>query len=320
MIFGLINKNSGPGFHRIHMPLMLMHDTDVYITNAVTPEDFEKKQPTTVYYNRIIGDGILALQSKYHFRIAVDVDDYWHLDPSHISYNYHMINRIPEQQIKHIRLADVVTTTHERLAEEVYKINRNVVIVPNAIPTHSYFPRFRYPSKIKKKRVFWQGSITHDKDLELLRGPMRRLDKNKFAAIIAGYVAGEPEWDKMVTCFTNGLKLDGMVLPGSIVTEYYKNYQYADVCVIPLQKNKFNAFKSNLKVLEAAHMGLPVIASNVNPYIDIPGVMYVDKQSDWTMWLNNIGEWSDNAKILKTWARQHHDFETINETRKLAII
>lgn len=321
MIFGLINKNSGPGFHRIHMPLLLMDGPNVYITNAVKPEDFEEKQPTTVYYNRMVSDDILTLQSKYHFKIAVDVDDYWHLDPSHILYDYHMRNRMPEHQIKHIRLADVVTTTHERLAEVIYPINRNVVVVPNAIPTHMYFPRLRLPSANGKTRIFWQGSVTHGKDMELLKGPMQRLDKNKYAAIIAGYMPGEPEWDKMVSYFTNGLHLQGMVLQGASVETYYKNYAYADICVCPLQKSKFNAMKSNLKVLEAAHIGLPVIASKVDPYLGIDGVMYVERQTDWNRWLNKPKDFYMNcAKNLYAWAKKHHNFETINETRKNAII
>lgn len=321
MIFGLINKNSGPGFHRIHMPLLLMPDTDVFITNGANEALFEEKKPATVYYNRIISDDILSLQSRYHFKIAVDIDDYWELDPSHILYDYHMANRMPEQHIKHIRLADVVTTTHERLAEEIYKINRNVVVVPNAIPTHTYFPRFRMPNRTLKTRVFWQGSVTHGRDIELLHGPFKKLDRNKFLTIIAGYMPNEPEWDRMVSFFTRGLTIKGMVLNGAPVTEYYKNYCYADVCVCPLRDNKFNAMKSNLKVLEAAHIGLPVIASNVHPYKNIDGVMYVNKQSDWNMWLNESKAFYNNsAVLLKKWAKENHDFETINEIRKQAIV
>jgi glycosyltransferase involved in cell wall biosynthesis len=321
MIFGLINKNSGPGFHRIHMPLLLMPDTDVFITNAATPELFEEKKPTTIYYNRIVSDEILKLQSKYHFKIAVDVDDYWELDAGHILYKYHMENRMPEHHIKHIRLADVVTTTHERLAEEIYKINRNVVVVPNAIPTHTYFPRFRMPSLKGKTRIFWQGSVTHGKDIELLHGPFKKLDKNKFMTIIAGYMPDEPEWDRMVSFFTRGLTIPGMVLGGTDVDKYYGNYKYADICVCPLRDNKFNAMKSNLKVLEAAHIGLPVIASNVHPYKNIDGVMYVNKQSDWSKWLNmSSTHYKGRAYLLREWAKKHHDFETINEIRKQAII
>jgi glycosyltransferase involved in cell wall biosynthesis len=134
-------------------------------------------------------------------------------------------------------------------------------------------------------------------------------------------MSGEPEWDKMVSFFTRGLTIPGMVLPGAPVDKYYQNYRHADICVCPLRDNKFNAMKSNLKVLEAAHMGLPVIASNVHPYKWIDGVMYVSKQRDWNHWLNKPKDFHKNcAKNLKAWVDKHNDFDTINEIRKQAII
>jgi glycosyltransferase involved in cell wall biosynthesis len=303
------------------MPLMLMQETDVYITNAVTEEDFEKRKPTTVFYNRIISDDILKLQPRYGFKIVVDVDDYWELDASHILYRHHYENRMNEHHIKHIRLADTVTTTNERLAEEISKINRNVVVLPNAIPTHSYFPKLYIPSANGKTRIFWQGSVTHGKDIEILKGPIQRLNKNKFAMIIAGYMQGEPEWDRMVSFFTKGLRLDGMVLGGADVDKYYANYRMADICVCPLRETRFNAFKSNLKVLEAAHIGAPCIASHVNPYLDIKGVMYVKRQSDWFDYINAGREyWKPLSFELKQWAKTHHNFETINALRKNVLV
>lgn len=324
MILGLIKKNSGPGFHRIHVPLWLMPNADVFVTNGATEAMFEEKQPTTIFYNRDISDDVLKLQSKYHFKIVVDVDDYWELDASHILYEHHYKNRNNEHLIKHIRLADVITTTHERLAEEIYKINRNVVILPNAIPTHTAFPRYRHPNPSKLTRIFWQGSVTHAPDIDLLKGPMKRLDKNKFAAIIAGYMQGETAWDRMVDAFTNGLQLKGMVLPGASVLEYYKNYAFADIAVCPLVKNKFNGFKSNLKILEAAHIGLPVIASKVDPYLGIDGVMYVEKQSDWYKWFIKCRDRKEFmvscAKRLHEWVNKHHNFDEINEKRKQVLL
>lgn len=314
MIFGLINKNSGPGFHRIHLPLVMMPDTDVYITNAVTEDDFEAKRPDWIYYNRQISDEVLALQKKYHFQIAVDVDDWWHLDPHHIVYDYHVQNNGPAHQIKHLEIADVVTVTHERLAEKVYPYNRNVVILPNAIPAHDYFPVRSTPSEYT--RIFWQGSVTHEADIALLRGPIRRLDRTKFMMVMAGFMEGQPEWERMASMYTDGLRLPGVVLPGLDVDKYYSNYQYADVCVAPLVESPFNAMKSNLKILEAAHSGKPCIASAVHPYLDMPGVMYVRRQKDWFGWLNDTDGHQEHAERLAEYCNQHFNYEIINQKRK----
>jgi glycosyltransferase involved in cell wall biosynthesis len=312
MIFGLVNRNSGPSLHRILMPLLLMPDTDVYITNAVEEKNFEEKRPTWIYYNRMISDEVLALQSKYHFQIAVDVDDWWHLDPHHIMYEHHMAANTPLHQTKHLEIADVVTTTHERLAEKVYEFNKNVVIVPNAIPQHEYFPVVKTESEYT--RIFWQGSITHERDIALLRNPIKRLDAKKFMMVMAGHT-NQVEWDRMASMYTNGMRLPGVVLPGVGVTEYYRNYQYADVCVCPLIESPFNAMKSNLKVLEAAHSGLPVIASDVHPYKGMP-LMYVGRQGDWYRWLNDVDGHKEHAAKLSEYVRVHYDFDTINEKRK----
>lgn len=316
MIFGLINKDSGPGFHRIIVPLLNMPDEDVYITNNVKEEDFEKKKPKAIYYNRLIGDDILKLQSKYQFKIVVDIDDYWELGPDHILYQYHYENRVNEHQIKHFRIADIVTTTHERLAEKIYPYNKNVVVLPNSIPKNNpYFPVVKTTSRYK--RVFWQGSVTHEKDIALLANPVKRLDKNKFMMVMAGYMQGEDIWDRMVSMYTNGLKLNGSILQGLPPHLYYSNYQYADVCVCPLVENQFNSFKSNLKILEAAHSCLPVIASHVHPYLNMPGVMYVHNSRHWFNWINAPKDLHEiYAKELKSFVDKYYNFDEINLKRK----
>jgi glycosyltransferase involved in cell wall biosynthesis len=322
MIFGLINKDSGPGFHRIMMPLLHMKDTDVHITNAASEELFDQKRPTAIYYNRIISDEILKLKEVYNFKTVVDFDDHWHLDPSHILYQYHYENNMPAHHIKHIELADEVTCTHERLAEKIYKYNRNVHVLPNAIPKNSeHFPVIKTESPAGLKRVFWQGSVTHEHDINLLRGPIKRLDKNKFLMVLAGFMQQEDAWHRMVSAYTNSLQMKGCILPGTSPLSYYNNYQFADVCVAPLRASEFNAHKSNLKILEAAHSGLPVIASGVHPYLGMQGVMYVFQQSQWFKWLNAPKEVHDAyAKELQRYCDEHYNFEKINEQRKQLFI
>lgn len=313
-IFGLINKNSGPGFHRIMMPLLLMPDADVYITNAVQEDDFEKRRPDAIYYNRLVSDEVLRLQSKYHFRVIVDVDDWWELDPHHIMFKWSKANNGPAHAVKHLRIADVVTCTHERLAEEVSKYNKNVVVLPNAIPNHEYFPVQPTQSAKGHKRIFWQGSVTHEADVKMLRSTVKQLDPLRYMMVMCGYTE-QVEWERMADYFTDHKRMPGVVLPGASPMEYYRNYQYADVCVVPLLSTKFNQYKSNLKILEAAHSGLPVIASNVHPYKNIEGVMYVNEQRDWLKWLTMTDVWEETAKMLKRHCEKNFNFDEINKQR-----
>ena len=295
-----------------------MENTDVYITNAVTEEDFEKRKPDVVYYNRLISDNVLLLQSKYHFRVVVDVDDYWHLNPAHIMHQHSKDNNFAAHQIKHIQLADVVTTTHARLAEQIYPYNKNVIVLPNAIPNHKYFEVDKTKSAKGHVRIFWQGSITHEGDIKMLTKCIKQLDKNKFMMVLAGYTE-QVEWERICNYYTNNQRMPGVILPGVPPNEYYKYYQYADVCVVPLLSNKFNAYKSNLKILEAAHLGLPVIASNVHPYKDMDGVMYVNNNNDWYNLLQDRDAQIETAVILAAYCKQHYNFDTINKQRATAI-
>ena len=299
------------------MPLLLMPEVDCYITNAIEEKDFEERRPDAIYYNRVMSDEVLRLQSKYHFRVIVDIDDYWNLDPHHIMFKESKLKNHPAHHVKHLQIADVVTTTHERLAEMIYPINKNVVVCPNSIPKHEYFPVVKTQAANNLKRIFWQGSITHEADLKLLTKTIKKLDYDKFMMVLCGY-SKAVEWERMADGYTYNLRLRGVVLPGLPPHEYYSNYQYADICVVPLLSTKFNSFKSNLKILEAAHSGCPVIASNVHPYKDMDGVMYVNKSTDWYDLINDFERQEESAKILSDFCTKNYNFDTINLIRKEA--
>lgn len=279
-ILGLVTKDSGPGFHRVMMPLLMMDGPDCYITNQGSKTDIENAD--IVFYSRAVGEEFINYARSLNKKIVVDVDDWWRLDYHHISYKEHLEVGFPRLQIDHIEKADMVITTHERLAAKIRPYNSNILICPNAIPDHEYFDTERTESVLP--RIFWQGSITHERDLMLLKNPFKRL--TGCATVIAGYTEHDV-WGKMVNAFTNGLTLPGAVLPGTTPMEYYHNYSYADICVAPLLKTEFNSMKSNLKVLEAAHAGLPIVCSKVDPYLDLP-VLYAEKQSDWFKHLNML--------------------------------
>ena len=99
--------------------------------------------------------------------------------------------------------------------------------------------------------------------------------------VMAGHNEGEKHlWDRMINSFTAGLKLNPKLYAYNEVIKYMAAYADSDVSIIPLVDNKFNAMKSNLKVLETASKKNPAIVSEVNPYLGLP-VHYVKNQSDW---------------------------------------
>ena len=260
------------------------------MTDTISEKTFEGNYDIVIL-NRMLAnitpEQMVEWRKKYGFKLIVDNDDYWHLDASHILFQQYIINSVPQQIINWIQVADLCTCTHERLAEEIYKLNTNVEIIPNAIPYgEEQFILDKKPSDLV--RLFWSGSGTHGKDIEILRNPMKRINF-PVRTIIAGYNEGEkPIWDGMIAAFTNGLKLNPTIYNFNQVTEYMAAYCDSDISLIPLVDNKFNAMKSNLKVLETASKKNPAIVSNVHPYKGFYPACHVNSQKDWYYWIKML--------------------------------
>jgi len=286
-ILAITSKQSGVGYHRIMMPLVNMKKDYCLITDTLSEETFEGKFDIVVM-NRMLAnikpEQMIEWRKKYGFKLVVDNDDYWHLEPSHILYQDYILKKIPEQIINWIQIADLCTCTNERLAEEIYKHNTNIEILPNAIPYgEEQFILDKKDSALV--RLFWSGSGTHGRDLEILRNPMKRINF-PVRTIIAGYNEGEKHiWDNMICAFTNGLKLKPTIYNYNQVTEYMAAYCDSDISLIPLVDSKFNSMKSNLKVLETASKKNPAIVSNVHPYKGFYPACHVNSQKDWYYWI-----------------------------------
>ena len=291
------------------------------MTDTISEKTFEGNYDIVIL-NRMLAnitpEQMVEWRKKYGFKLIVDNDDYWHLDASHILFQQYIINSVPQQIINWIQVADLCTCTHERLAEEIYKLNTNVEIIPNAIPYgEEQFILDKKPSDLV--RLFWSGSGTHGKDIEILRNPMKRINF-PVRTIIAGYNEGEkPIWDGMIASFTNGLKLNPTIYNFNQVTEYMAAYCDSDISLIPLVDNKFNSMKSNLKVLETASKKNPAIVSNVHPYKGFYPACHVNSQKDWYYWIkllvNDKDARTHYGEALYNYCNTNYNLHEVNKRR-----
>ena len=320
-ILAITSKTSGVAYHRIIMPIVNMQKDYCLMTDTISEKTFEGNYDIVIL-NRMLAnitpEQMVEWRKKYGFKLIVDNDDYWHLDASHILFQQYIINSVPQQIINWIQVADLCTCTHERLAEEIYKLNTNVEIIPNAIPYgEEQFILDKKPSDLV--RLFWSGSGTHGKDIEILRNPMKRINF-PVRTIIAGYNEGEkPIWDGMIASFTNGLKLNPTIYNYNQVTEYMAAYCDSDISLIPLVDSKFNAMKSNLKVLETASKKNPAIVSNVHPYKGFYPACYVNSQKDWYYWIklltNDKQARQEMGEQLFQYCNTHFNLHDVNKQR-----
>ena len=320
-ILAITSKFSGVGYHRIMLPLVHMQKDYCLITDTLS-EEIVAKGWDIFLMNRFLADiniqDIIDWRKKYGFKLVVDNDDFWQLDPTHVLYHRYEANGITDRILQYIKIADLNTCTHERLAEAIYQYNPNVEILPNALP---YGEEQFLDNKIEsdKLRLFWAGSGTHEKDLKILKEPLKRLIGKNVKMILAGYNESEGDiWNYMAYYFSAGRKLDTHIYRYTDVTRYMAAYADSDVSLIPLVESKFNGMKSNLKVLETAAKKNPAIVSNVHPYKDLP-VLYVNKQSDWNKHINSLLR-DDQMRIglgqeLFDYCSKHYNFKEINSKR-----
>ena len=101
--------------------------------------------------------------------LIMDIDDYWMPTIDHPAYHLLKNSKLDEQIKNNFRMVDYVTTTTKIFADEIRKINKNVVVLPNAIdPSEPQFQKKEVKSD-KKLRIGWLGGSSHLHDLKLLQ-------------------------------------------------------------------------------------------------------------------------------------------------------
>ena len=335
-ILCVTQPNSGVGYHRQILPLQELADVYVLFADFINDEVLGRGFDIIMVNRFIPGvsiDDLTAYRRKYDFKLVVDIDDYWHLDPWHILYN-----GFPTQNIiAHITQADLVTTTHESLLNKIRPLNDRVEILPNALPygrgqfidariPHDQMSAHTAPGAV---RIVYAGGITHEKDIALLRGPMKRIsgDRNlrdRMHMIMCGYDESNPRftpvWHRMISDYLCGFKMPGYVRGPLMPTDYMAFYCEADMTVAPLVPSTFNACKSNLKVLEAGVKKVPIVVTNTPPYNLCPYALKVEVQPDWyniiKMLVTSESYREDMGAANHAWCVEHHHLDKWNVVRK----
>lgn len=117
-----------------------------------------------------------------------DIDDYWMPGKEHPIHDIIKFNKINEKIVANIREAKYVTTTTTLFADEIKKINKNVVVLPNGVnPKEAQFTEHTPDSD--RIRIGWLGGSSHLHDLELLNQSFSKLIslKDKVQYVLCGF-------------------------------------------------------------------------------------------------------------------------------------
>lgn len=238
--------------------------------------------------------------------VIIDVDDYYKLGDHHPMALTAKKEKWHEPIVKHIMMADCVTTTTPIYAKELRKLNKRVEVLPNAIdPT---VPQFAVEkSKSDKLRVGIICGSSHLHDLECLQNLVGQVADN-VQILLCGFdtsgmrtiyypdgkverreiVPTESVWYEYEKILTNNfttisqehrdflhkfLRSDDPFVNDKYrrmwtrdINEYATHYANVDVLLAPLKPCDFNAMKSQLKAIEAGFTHTALIAQNFGPY------------------------------------------------------
>jgi len=180
-----------------HVFLQNLYPDDFHVDIEYEPNmnniEFWKKYQI-IHAHRTIGQDydmapqIIEWLKSIGIVVIVDLDDYWLPTKEHPIHNIIVQNKIDIKIKANLKAASYVTTTTEIFAEEIRKLNKNVIVFPNAInPKELQFNQPTPPSD--KIRVGWLGGSSHLHDLSLLGDFVQKnsMINDKLQYVICGF-------------------------------------------------------------------------------------------------------------------------------------
>jgi glycosyltransferase involved in cell wall biosynthesis len=237
---------------------------DVWVSDLLTdaPKDVD-----TVVGQRVCLPGPTQSWQKLaatgQYRMVYEVDDnLLAVDPSNgPAWSFYSRPEIRANVIRNIEVADLVTVSTWALGEVVRKLNPNVAVLPNCIPASL----LDAPKSVGRKGVVigWSGGASHSLDLiELGDAPRRLLHRYPDVSL---HTMGDAQAGAMMSKWNRDrVKWTPWI---QTVPEFHETIDF-DITLAPLRPSTFNQSKSPIRCLEAAALGIPVVASDFGPYAD----------------------------------------------------
>lgn len=324
-----VRGTSGVFYHRLHTPHNYMSKSgvgDYYLTPLFSTLDKHIKESIDlVIFNGIVPFKTTPLleieEMKRHAKVVMDIDDRYDdysgfiLEerkklPLSYSYPKTYTQGIKEQ----LEVVDWITVSTEKIAEVVDK--DNVTVLPNALSpeTEEQYNQVVIKNDDDKLHIGFVGNAMHYYDGKVLEEALSMVEEKKDIVVHVLAVNknkttadGSPE-------VTNQL-CDELSLNGEIevvrheykkVDSYYPEIASMDLMIAPLSDIPFNEGKSNLRALECALAGIPLIAQNAEAYRGVPCLKfdnpkYLAYLID--MFARDKGKLKEYGEVMRQWGK-----------------
>lgn len=239
-------------------------------------------------------------------------DDIWNISFSNPAYaSYAEGGAAREVVLRLISTSSLATVSSPYLGDQTRALApyTNVVVLPNYIP--EYVLDMKHDDRRGRLRLGWMGGASHARDILQATGAVRRFMK-RF-----------PAWDLVIngTDYRDDFKIPAdraFHVPWIHVSDdpdmFYRMIDY-DIGICPLLDSQFARAKTHIKALEYMARGIPVIASDVEPYrhfIDHGVNGFLVKQGQEHEWLRYLSELAGSTDLrlkmreaAKAKAREH---------------
>lgn len=201
-------------------------------------------------------------------RLILDLDDdYFHLDPTNAAACRVWTPEMQRSLAVNLGVADVVTCCSEPLAEVLREYAADVRVVPNGLPAQYLGTPRDYAAAGRPLYVGWAGSGSTVAELPIAVRALNRIADYKRPGggdVMVRLVGITPE-----QAMGRGMKGRRVGALGwvphpeqylrDVVTEF-------DVWCAPYRDIPFNRAKFPTKWLESSTLGIPLIASDIEPY------------------------------------------------------
>lgn len=216
------------------------------------------------------------LQKQLKVPCVYEIDDYLHgLSPHAPAYsNYHhpqtkthTFNNINA----YLQESAAITVTTDYLKKMYSKYNKHIYVLPNGIDYEIFDAETtKKPDHGDELWIGWAGSNSHIPDVQVIIDAIKKIlrDFPKTKFVIGGWNGHYNNAQGRPFYLWESLPQDRLLhLPWvSDRLEYPKMLAQFDIGLAPLVDMPFNRCKSNIKFLEYAACGVPIIASDIEPY------------------------------------------------------
>ncbi|MCG8276529.1 glycosyltransferase [Stenotrophomonas sp. NLF4-10] len=271
----------GSGHYRVIQPFEALKaagqaEGALYATLLDTVEQARIDPDVVVLQRRVTDEELERMRRMPRFSRALKVfelDDYLPNLPVKNIHREHMPRDILRSLRRAFALVDRVVVSTPALAEAFAGMHPDIRIAGNRLPP-AWWRNLPAPRRNTgtKPRVGWAGGVSHAGDLEMIAGVITEL-------------AGEVDWVFLGMCPEQLRPCVAEFHPGVDITVYPRTLARLnlDLAIAPLEQNRFNECKSNLRLLEYGACAVPVVCSDVGPYRgdDLPATRVRNRHRDW---------------------------------------